>query len=176
MRCPACSYDRSPAGSVVCNLCATPLVATARQQRQPEAPPEDPAVVALRERTRAEAAERMARSDARRARRRREHAIIGLVAVFGFYLLISFPGSLGELLALVLTSAVIGLPMGFIISRAGGGMYRGALIGAAWVATLTVLLQLALGGHPAIIMAILGSLLAGGVPGAIIGTHVAIDR
>lgn len=176
MRCPTCSYDKSPSGAVVCNLCGVPLVATTRLERAPVVPAEDPAVTALRARTQAEAAERTARSDARRHRRQREHAIIGLVAVLGFQLLFSFPSTLLDLGMVVVASLVIGLPMGFIISRAGGGMYRGAFIGAGWVAALVILIQLLVSGQASVFVAIAGSLIAGGLPGAVIGTHVAIDR
>lgn len=176
MRCPACAYDRSPAEAVVCNLCGVPLVATRRQQREAATPAEDPAVVALRERSQAEAAERAARSDARRRRRQREHAIIGLISVLGFQLLFAFPGSLLDLVTMIVASLVIGLPMGFIISRAGGGMHRGALIGAAWVAVLGAAAQLVMSGQISLAAAIAGSVLAGGLPGAVIGTHVEMDR
>ena len=175
MRCPSCSYDRSPIGSLVCNLCGVPLVTTRRQNRA-LALPEDPAVAELRTRTQAEAAERATRSDARRRRRQREHAIIGLVSVLGFQLLFAFPSSFLDLVVTIISSLVIGLPMGFIISRAGGGMHRGALIGAAWVVALVMLVQVVMTGQIAILGAIAGGLLAGGLPGAVIGTHVELDR
>jgi hypothetical protein len=113
---------------------------------------------------------------------RKGHALTGFLTFFAINFLLGLPYSLSpvNLFLNLLTSAVFGLPIGYVISHYRGGMVRGALIAAG----AFIVVRLILGGvdifrgAPAGAV-ILGAFLwgiAGVLPGAIIGLHVESDE
>jgi len=113
--------------------------------------------------------------------KRRAHAITGGITFLLLNLILGFPESFRvvSLVMNVLTSAFFGLPIGYLISRLGGGPYLGAAVsvGAFFGVRLVMGVPALLGG------ADFGSVagwaavtsLSGAAAGAIIGLHVKMD-
>ena len=117
----------------------------------------------------------------RRRRRFRSHAVTGVITFFILNLLVGLPQSL-KLLNLLINlgaSVLLGAPLGMLISRCGGGQWRGGLISMGVFMLLRLILAipgLVQGG--ALFEIAAGALmlgLLGFIPGAIIGIHVEAD-
>ena len=109
----------------------------------------------------------------------RGHAVTGALLLFFFATLFGFPDSLLPLALLqnLFGSALLGAPLGYAISRAGGGVGRGAAVGAGALAAVGLVQALIAGAS------LLGALLpmakvaaSGMVIGAFLGWHVEQDR
>lgn len=113
-------------------------------------------------------------------RLRLNHALAGAMTFFFINLLVGFPNSfkIANLFFNLVLSALFGLPIGWLISKAGGGIYRGAMISAGAFVLLRVILLLPhLGdwGFSAVLAHALPWSLLGLLPGAFIGIHVQAD-
>lgn len=109
----------------------------------------------------------------------RGHAVTGFLLLFFFSTLSGLWRSLLplELLENLVLSALIGAPLGYAISRAGGGVVRGAAIGAGAFLLIATVQALLAGAHfPGALAPLAGSAAVGLVPGAFLGWHVEQDR
>ncbi len=114
----------------------------------------------------------------RTRRIRRLHALTGAMTFFLLNLLLGLPQSLapGALIANAVTSAVFGLPIGWLISRRRGGVVQGALLSAGTFIAVRFLLGLLGGAGAAALGPALLWGLSGLLPGALIGLHVELDE
>ena len=114
----------------------------------------------------------------RRKRRLRNHAVAGMVLFFVANSLLNL--SIAFVPSVILTNAIgavlFGLPLGWVISHTGGGLYTGALIGTLVCATILSLTTLILGGELHIGSVLLVGVFIGGLPGALVGVHAELDR
>lgn len=123
-----------------------------------------------------EAAAKKGLDDLDRVRRlRRIHAFVGAMTFFLLQLLLGLPESLMPL-ALSLNaifSAVMGLPIGYLISRFRAGAVGGALISMIAFMIMGLVLGWLSGEGPrqALFFGLLGL-----IPGALIGIHVTMDE
>lgn len=123
-----------------------------------------------------EAAAKKVLDDRDRVRRlRRIHAVVGAMTFFLLQLLLGLPDSLMPLALLLnaIFSAVMGLPIGYLISRLRAGAIGGALISAAAFMLMGLLIGWISGEGPrqALFFGLLGV-----IPGALIGIHVTMDE
>ncbi len=162
IRCGTCGATNA-SGLQVCARCAGAL---------------DPLAVTPGEE---EEALRSLREGERLKDRRKAHACTGAITFLLLNLLVGLPSSLlpWNLVLNALTSMVFGLPVGWLISRLGGGPWRGAFISMATFIAARIVLGLPslLGsgtmGGVLFAAAIWG--LGGVIPGLIIGYHVKDD-
>ena len=114
----------------------------------------------------------------RRKRRLRNHAVAGMILFFVANSLLNLAIALepGVILTNAIGAVLFGLPLGWIISHTGGGLYQGALIGTLVCAAIIYLTTLILGGSPSIAGALVVGLFIGGLPGALVGVHAELDR
>ena len=167
--CPSCGATNAQ-GVPACARCGTSLGGT---EASPGGPAQDLADETILKNL----------EDAQRLKRRRmTHALTGAATFFLVNLLTGLPGSLGPgtLVLNAITSLGFGLPIGYIISRMGGGVVRGAAIsGATFICARLVLAVPALvrgeGGFEVLLPAILWGIM-GVIPGALIGMHVETDN
>lgn len=117
-----------------------------------------------------EAVKRERDSDDRVRRLRRTHAGVGAMTFFLLQLLVGLPDSLmpGALLTGAIGSTIVGLPIGYLISRFRAGGIGGALISAAAFMVLGLVLG---AGSRTLMWGLIGIL-----PGALIGIHVTMDE
>ena len=111
-----------------------------------------------------------------RARERRgSHALTGILLIAILLLVLGLPCSLfpSSLLLIAIQAVVIGGPLGWLVSAAGGGLLTGAAIGAGGGVVLAVVGGL-FGSGP-LLSAVLAGFGSGLVPGAIMGWHVEHD-
>ncbi len=177
MKCSSCGYVNDGA-TVACNLCGAVLPSLADGMATPNQPT-PAAVMALRlERDREEK-----HRDLRGGERLRSHAIAGALTFFLLSFILGLPMSLmlENLLWNVALSATFGLPIGYLISLRGGGLVQGAALSAIAFTVMHAIGQLpmvVLGQTMAgaLIVGIKWSLLAGALPGGLIGLHVEMDK
>lgn len=110
-------------------------------------------------------------------RRRLAHAFAGAATFFGVLTLFGLPGSLmpTALLTNVLVGAVVGSPIGWLISRWNAGPLRGALISAGTLFLVRAAIGWIAGEGSAVWLPAFVAGLGGLVPGALIGYHVELD-
>lgn len=111
------------------------------------------------------------RYDRARQKRWLGHGVVGVVTV----LIISTIFSPMDLVWNLLGALLTGFPMGYAISRMEAGRMRGALIGSLVCAAVFQVLLLVQGGGITA-MSLLAGMMAGAIPGFIIGMHCELDR
>ena len=168
IQCAGCG-STSAAGLAACAKCGAAL-------------PPGGASSALMDDAREEQAKRELRDRDRVRRIRKGHALTGFITFFVINFLLGLPYSLSpvNLFLNLLTSAIFGLPIGYVISLYRGGIVRGALISAG----AFIVVRLILGGVDIFRGAPAGAVIfgaflwgiAGVLPGAIIGLHVESDE
>ena len=132
-------------------------------------------------------AERERKSKEYRRYKMRDHGITGIITFFILNLLIGLPGSLFplQLLLNAVLSAIFGFPVGYLISRWGGGIGRGVLISSGFFALLLLVTSAPsfFSGNITwnvfglwIGITLLKGLILGIIPGAIIGYHVHLSQ
>jgi hypothetical protein len=118
----------------------------------------------------------LARRD-RLRRRRLSHAFAGAATFFGVLTLFGLPGSLmpTALLTHALVGAVIGSPIGWLISRLNAGPIQGALLSAGTLFLVRAVTGWIGGEGSSVWLGAFVAGLGGLVPGALIGYHVELD-
>ncbi len=114
----------------------------------------------------------------RRKRRLRKHAVAGMILFFiaNSLLNLAIAWEPSVILAHAIGAVLFGLPLGWIISHTGGGLYQGALIGTLVCATILSVITLILGGELHIGSTLLVGIFIGGLPGALVGVHAELDQ
>lgn len=109
-------------------------------------------------------------------RRRIGHAITGILTFFLLNLLFGLPGSLhpSNLLSNAIGSAIVGAPIGYLISRFNAGPMKGAMISSGAFLAILVVLSL-VSGERIGAFGLLAAVMAGAAPGYLIGFHVQSD-
>ena len=107
------------------------------------------------------------------------HGVTGVLLFLGASILFGLPESLAptSLFRTVPLSVLFGFPLGYTVSRAGGGVVRGAMIGAGFGVVLAVFTAVLRGAESGTLIS--GAIFGVGillVPGAILGWHVEADR
>ena len=176
MKCPSCSSDNDDA-SLSCNLCGKVLKADAHEDKLAE----------LRREYAVKEAERERKSKEYRRYKMKDHGITGIITFFILNLLIGLPRSLHplQLLLNVIVSVIFGFPVGYLISRWGGGIGRGVLISSGFFALLLLVTSAPsfFSGNITwhlfsvwIVFTSIKGLIVGCIPGAIIGYHVKLSE
>ena len=109
-------------------------------------------------------------------RRRIGHAITGVLTFFLINLLFGLPGSLhpANLLSNAIVSAIFGAPIGYLISRFNAGPMKGAMISSGTFLAVLAVLSLISSDKPGAV-GFIAAVLAGAMPGYLIGFHVRSD-
>ena len=194
MKCPSCGYEEKY-DAKVCSFCSTLLQPDeeephGNQGDVRELPPhvlekmrKEKAAQQLLEQKRREDEAKEKAWEERRRKRLKGHAVTGVLTFAILNILLGLPGSLHplRLVVILVFSAVFGLPLGYLISLWGGGLMKGAVISSGVFVLLRIILSvpaLFQSGSPVIVLfyAVLGGVVAGAIPGAIIGWHVDLDR
>ncbi|MEW6026172.1 MAG: zinc ribbon domain-containing protein [Planctomycetota bacterium] len=186
MKCPSCgSHNADTAKS--CNLCSKVFTAPVVAQDAVKETVQDDKLAELRREYAARTAEQARQTRERRRYKMRDHGITGIITFFILNTLAGLPGSLlhWNLVINAVLSAIFGFPVGYLISRWGGGVARGVLISAGF---FTVLLLIT--SAPSVLrgnltlnvfglwigLTLLRGLIMGIIPGAIIGYHVKLSE
>jgi hypothetical protein len=114
----------------------------------------------------------------RLAHRLRSHALAGFILCFALRTVFGLPGSLlpGELFGNLLGAIIFGIPLGYLVSRSGGGVAKGAAIGCVIGIAYAFCVLSWYGFHHVGLFAIASGISSGLLPGALIGWHVDLDR
>lgn len=179
--CPACA-EQNPEDALLCRLCSEKLVGPKRKDWNNLTLEEK-----LDQRFIDDIANQQANevaADRYLTKKTKSHAITGIITFFILRAMFGFPESLlpTVLIFNAITSTIIGYPLGYLISWAGGGIVRGALIsGSAFalmglVLLLPVLIWGGADGAAFSIASMIYMFVVGAVPGVYIGYHVELDR
>ncbi|MEW6743508.1 MAG: hypothetical protein AB1486_12195 [Planctomycetota bacterium] len=180
--CKACGYTNA-AQAVVCGLCGELLVekvVTTNDEPRDEAPTPRPELLQDKHQERLE---QEASARRRRTRELRGYAITGALTFSVLSGLLSLIGGVGHLgwERTLIVGFIVGLPIGYLVGRLGGGPVKGAVISSLAFAGLEVtlvtpgLMDGSLHGSD-LLVAVLSGVAVGIVPGAIIGWHVEMNR
>jgi len=144
---------------------------------KPYSAAEDPVHAAMMRQAHIEELKREAEWQERRRKRLRRHAVSGAILFFVANSLLQLPVALMPtvLLANAIGAVLFGLPLGWVISAFGGGMYRGAAIGSLLCAVIIYGFGL-IAGEASLGGALLGGVIIGGFAGALTGMHAEMDR
>jgi hypothetical protein len=194
MKCPSCGYEEKY-DAKVCSFCSAPLQPDEEEAdedhgkgpglspRSGEAMKKEEEAKQLLEKMWREKEAKEKATEERRRQRLKGHAITGALTFAILNILLGLPGSLHPLRLVVILffSAVFGLPLGYLISLWGGGLMKGAVISSGVFVLLRIVLSvpaLFQSSSPVMVLfyAVLGGVVAGAIPGAIIGWHVDLDR
>lgn len=179
--CPSCA-EENPDGAVLCRMCSEKLVGPPRKDWNKLTLAEK-----LDQRFIDDIANRQESEDASEryhSKKTKSHAVTGILTFFFLRALFGFPYSLHpmELVLNAITSTIVGYPLGYLISWAGGGAVRGAFISGTAFTIMGLILylpDLIFGGAEGIAFSV-GSLIymfgAGAIPGVYIGYHVELDQ
>ncbi|MBI5777853.1 MAG: hypothetical protein HZA49_00155 [Planctomycetes bacterium] len=172
-----------------CNLCGKILKETPSPdvQQGPEPGGQDDKLAQLRREYEARTEEQARQAKERRRYKMRDHGITGIITFFILNTLAGLPGSLlpWNLVLNAVLSAIFGFPVGYLISRWGGGIGRGVLISWGFFALLLLVVSApsVLSGNLTlnvfglwIGITLLKGLIMGIIPGAIIGYHVMLSE
>ena len=179
MKCSDCAYENGPS-DLACNMCGAVLrrvrVAAGSAAALGPARPRLEEVHAAE--WRAAEADREEKHRMLRRRRLKSHAVTGAITFFVLITMFGLPTSLlpGEILINLILSTAVGMPVGFLISRYGGGMGRGALISGGALVLIVVVRVLWAGSFGVGTVPWLIVFFAlGAIPGIFIGYHVTLD-
>jgi len=193
MKCPSCGSNNGDA-SRSCNLCGKVLLEPVQgltgsypEQSEGKETVSDDKLAELRREYAAREAEGERKAKEYRRYKMKEHGITGIITFFILNTLVGLPGSLlpWQLLFNAVLSAIFGFPVGYLISRWGGGIGRGILISSGFFALLLLVVSApsVLSGNLTlnvfglwIGITLLKGLIMGIIPGAIIGYHVKLSE
>lgn len=115
--------------------------------------------------------------DGRARRRVKLHTFTGLLTFFALSVLFGAPEVFEPqtLLLTFITSAIFGLPLGYVISKLGGGFVRGAAVSIVAFTVTFTLVQLFARGGISLHESLVAGVLFGAIPGGLIGWHVGLD-
>lgn len=187
MKCTSCGYE-SKTKEETCGLCGELLeqraaapdsVGTAVVEKEVRTGP--PAHVVNKYRAAEEEQLRLAKM--RRKDNLRGYAFAGAATFAILSILFGLPSSLHplNLIVILISSTIVGAPIGYLIGRAGGGMLKGAVISSGAFAVLQLINTLPLLSKGVDVGALLFSavfygILVGVIPGVILGWHVDMNK
>lgn len=187
MKCTSCGYE-SKTKEETCGLCGELLekraavldsVGTAVVEKEVRTRP--PTHVVNKYRAAEEEQHRLA--EMRRKDNLKGYAFAGAATFAGLSILFGLPQSLFplNLIVILISSMIVGAPIGYLIGRAGGGMLKGAVISSGAFAVLQLVNSIPLllkgaDGGAVLFSAVFYGILVGVIPGVILGWHVDMNK